>query len=137
MPPMPRARSNGQDGPKAGKKGGGLIGLVKRKPLEALGAAAGVAGVLYLVFRHKSASPAGGGTVARVAPARQAPRGGSRGYGAQIAALQRQIDALDQRRRRHPGPPRKHAPQPPTWKAPGRWGAPGGGGGPAPGRRHR
>src|SRR5258708_9142982 len=98
--PKPQSASGSNDlaGGKKGKKGGGLIGLVKRKPLETIGAAAAVVAiVLYLPSRNNPAgqSPPGGSSY--LAPAGQPVQlGDSSGFHNEIPGLPHQTDALDQ-----------------------------------------
>lgn len=88
-----------------------LVALIKRKPLEAIGAFAAVAVIGVALWQHHlnaQAQQAGGAGTgpAFIAPA--GPRGGSRGgsRGGQNAALEAQLDRLQRQRNPHHNPAR-------------------------------
>jgi hypothetical protein len=109
MPPS-RGPDRSQTGAGPGKHGkhGKLADLIRRKPLEAIGAGAGVLviGIALWKRHHNAGQDAGAaGRVGYLAPQAPPLAGGQAGnYQAQIDSLQSQLDQLERQRhrRRHP-----------------------------------
>src|SRR5579859_8147547 len=125
---MPRTKRSGAPGRVSSRPGasssspssskGGLAGLVKRKPLEAIGAAAAVIGVGYLWYRHQqnaNAQTTPGGTGQSFTRIPQFGGGGGSGggrgsaggntYQRQTNAIEAQLDQLQRSRDRRRRPP--------------------------------